>query len=78
MAQRTITGGTIILCLILLSACAADRRTRALEGGALGLAVGAGAAVLSGGSVLGAAVVGGAVGAFTGAATDQSQLDLDG
>ncbi|MEL6127343.1 MAG: hypothetical protein AAFR57_13270 [Pseudomonadota bacterium] len=78
MAERTITGGTIILCLILVSACAADRRTRALEGGALGIAVGTGAAVLSGGTVVGAAVVGGALGALTGAATDQSQLDLDG
>ena len=70
---------TALLCAaaLALSACSANRGTRALEGGAIGAGVGAVGSAIVGGPVVAGAAVGAAAGAIAGAVTDQSQIDLD-
>lgn len=74
MITRTI----ILLTLALtLSACGTTTTERALSGGGIGAAIGAGGAAATGGDIVTGAVVGGAVGAATGALTDEDDIDLD-
>lgn len=59
-----------------LAACGQSTGDRALSGGGLGAAAGAGVGAITGGSVLGGAVLGGAAGAAAGALTGPDQVDL--
>ena len=70
---------SVVACagmLLAVSACGDTQGQRALSGGAIGAGTGAvGAALLNGNPVAGA-VIGGAVAAVTGAATNKRQIDL--
>ncbi len=57
------------VCLLGLTGCGNRPGERALSGGAIGAAGGAGIAAIAGGPVLGAALLGGAAGALTGIVT---------
>jgi osmotically inducible lipoprotein OsmB len=61
---------------LLVSACGNSKGERALSGGAIGAGVGGlGAAVLAADPVTGA-IIGGAAGAVTGAATDKDDINF--
>ena len=68
---------TLIISLILsgltLAGCGRRPGERAASGGLIGAGAGAGIAAISGGPVLGAALLGGAVGAAGGALTAPSR-----
>jgi hypothetical protein len=68
--------GVVLLSVALLSTSACSNMNaqaqRALSGGAIGAAGGAGIAYIAGGPVLGAALLGGAAGAAVGALTTPS------
>lgn len=69
--------GLIGLTLALgLAGCGHDRGDRALSGGLLGAAGGAGIAAVTGGAPLVGAAIGGAVGALGGAVTSHHDLNL--
>jgi osmotically inducible lipoprotein OsmB len=75
----TITAAALVLsslALLGLAACGDTKGDRALSGGGLGAAAGAGIGALTGGSVLGGAVIGGAIGAAGGALTDKDDVNL--
>jgi len=55
--------------ILALAGCGNQPGERALSGGAIGAAGGAGIAAIAGGPVLGGALLGGAAGALTGAVT---------
>ena len=59
----------VALACIALAACGNQPGERALSGGAIGAAGGAGIAAVAGGPVLGGALLGGAAGALTGIVT---------
>jgi hypothetical protein len=61
--------GAAVLLLIGLTGCGNDPGVRALSGGALGAAGGAGVAAIAGGNAGVGALIGGAAGAIGGAAT---------
>ena len=61
---------------LMLAACGSSKTDRAISGGGIGAAAGAGASGLTGGSMLGGALLGGAAGAATGALTDEEDVDL--
>jgi osmotically inducible lipoprotein OsmB len=65
-----------IASTLLLAACGHTTEDRALSGGGLGAAAGAGIGALTGGSVLGGALIGGAAGAAGGALTSDRDVDL--
>lgn len=72
--RSTITAAALALsslALLSLAACGETKGDRALSGGGLGAAAGAG-----GGSILGGAVIGGALGAAGGALTDKDDVNL--
>jgi osmotically inducible lipoprotein OsmB len=73
--KRTILAITVLLSAATLTACGHSTSDRALSGGGIGAAVGAGAGLLVGAPLEGA-LLGGAVGAGTGALTNSSQVDL--
>ena len=73
--KRTILATTIFLSAVALAACGHTTSDRALSGGGIGAAVGAGAGLLVGAPVQGA-LIGGALGAGTGAVTSPNQVDL--
>ena len=75
--KQTFYTALLMTTVIALSACGNTRGERALSGGGIGAATGAGAAVLTGGSVGGGALLGGAIGAGVGAITNEDQIDLD-
>ncbi|MEM9010409.1 MAG: hypothetical protein AAGE18_04230 [Pseudomonadota bacterium] len=75
--QKVLNLSVIGVALFALVACSASPGRRAVEGGALGAAVGTAGAAIAGGSLATGAIVGGAVGAATGVLTDQDQIDLD-
>lgn len=64
------------LLTLSLAGCGYDRGDRALSGGMLGAATGAGITVLTGGAPLVGAAIGGAVGALGGAATSGHDVNL--
>ena len=67
----------VLACLTLaLAGCGYNRGDRALSGGLLGAAGGAGIAALTGGSPLAGAAIGGAAGAIGGAVTSGHDLNL--
>jgi osmotically inducible lipoprotein OsmB len=68
--------GALTGTMAALSACGQSTGDRALSGGGLGAAAGAGIGAITGGSVLGGAVLGGAAGAAAGALTGPDQVDL--
>ncbi len=63
------------LCLFVAS-CGSTRTDRALSGGAIGAGAGALGSAVTGGNIGTGAVIGGAAGAATGAATDKDDIDL--
>ena len=64
------------LLALSLAACGASQGDRALSGGGLGAAAGAGAAAVTGGDVVTGTILGGAAGAAAGALTDEDDIDL--
>ena len=63
--------------VLFLAACGNTTGERALSGGGIGAAGGAGLAAATGGSIGGGALVGGLAGAATGALTDEDHINLD-
>jgi len=61
---------------LALAACGETRGDRALSGGGLGAAGGAGVAAITGGSLLTGAVIGGLGGAAAGALTSSRDVNL--
>jgi osmotically inducible lipoprotein OsmB len=61
---------------LLLAACGSSTTDRALSGGGIGAAAGAGTAAVTGGNPITGGLLGGAAGAATGALTDEDDLDL--
>ena len=59
---------------LLLAGCGSSTSDRALSGAGIG--AGAATGAITGGSVLGGALLGGGAGAATGALTDQDDIDL--
>jgi osmotically inducible lipoprotein OsmB len=72
--RRTASALTIIG--LLLAACGSSTSDRAISGGGIGAAAGAGTSAILGGSPLTGALLGGAAGAATGALTNEHQIDL--
>ncbi len=69
--------GLIALALVLgLVGCGYNRGDRALSGGLLGAAGGAGIAAVTGGEPLAGAAIGGAIGAVGGAVTSHHDINL--
>ena len=64
------------VALLGLAACGETQGDRAISGGGIGAAAGAGIGALTGGSILGGAVLGGAAGAAGGALTDKDDVNL--
>ncbi len=67
--MRTTLLTLTCVSLLGLTGCGNRPGERALSGGAIGAAGGAGIAAIAGGPVLGAALLGGAAGALTGIVT---------
>lgn len=69
-----------VLAVVLLSTTACSNmkewEQRALSGGAIGSAAGAGIAYIAGGPVLGAALLGGAAGAAVGGLTSSDEVSV--
>ena len=75
--MKLVTPAALVLMSgLALSACGHSTGDRALSGGALGAAAGAGVGALTGGSALTGAVIGGAAGAATGALTSSNDVNL--
>jgi osmotically inducible lipoprotein OsmB len=70
--QRT----ALVFTIMLLAACGTSTSDRAISGGGIGAAAGAGTSAIVGGSPLTGALLGGAAGAATGALTNEHQIDL--
>lgn len=65
-----------LLSAVLLAACGSSTTDRAISGGGIGAAAGAGTAAVTGGNPLTGAAIGGAAGAAGGALTDEEDVDL--
>lgn len=65
-----------LLSAFLLAACGSSTTDRAISGGGIGAAAGAGTAAVTGGNPLTGAAIGGAAGAAGGALTDEDDVDL--
>jgi osmotically inducible lipoprotein OsmB len=74
---RIMSFSCVVAVALTLGACGERPGERALSGGGLGAAGGAGIAAVTGGSLLTGALIGGAAGALTGAATSPDQVNLD-
>lgn len=74
--DRRLAAALAVLASLGLAGCGSTVPERALSGGALGAAAGAGVAAVAGGPVAKGALIGGAAGAVTGAVTRQRDLDL--
>jgi osmotically inducible lipoprotein OsmB len=61
---------------LVLGACGSSTTDRALSGGGIGAAAGAGTAAVTGGSPVTGGLLGGAAGAAVGGLTDEDDLDL--
>ena len=73
--NRTFVTLALLLSAAALTACGDTTSGRALSGGGIGALVGGGAGLMLGAPVEGA-LLGGAVGAGTGALTSPNQIDL--
>lgn len=74
--RRLVPVIALSLLALSLAGCGYNRGDRALSGGMLGAAGGAGIAALTGGAPLVGAAIGGAVGALGGAATSGRDINL--
>jgi osmotically inducible lipoprotein OsmB len=75
--MRILTIGLVTATALALSACGTSTGDRALSGGAIGAAAGAGVGLLvSGIAIVPATIVGAAIGAGTGALTNSNQIDF--
>ncbi|HEX2478082.1 MAG TPA: hypothetical protein VHK45_02310 [Geminicoccaceae bacterium] len=61
---------------LVLAACGSSTTDRALSGGGIGAAAGAGTAAVTGGSPVTGGLLGGAAGAAIGGLTDEDDLNL--
>ena len=61
---------------LILAACGSSTTDRALSGGGIGAAAGAGTAAVTGGNPITGGLLGGAAGAATGALTDEDDVNL--
>jgi len=61
---------------LALAACGSSTSDRAISGGGIGAAAGAGTAAVTGGSALTGALLGGAAGAAAGGLTDEDDINL--
>lgn len=61
---------------LLVAACGTSTTDRAISGGGIGAAAGAGTAAVTGGNPVTGGLLGGAAGAATGALTDPDDIDL--
>ncbi len=66
----------VIAACVALAACGTNPADRAVTGGALGAGAGLAIGAVAGAPLLGAAVIGGAAGAVTGAVTDPNMVNL--
>jgi osmotically inducible lipoprotein OsmB len=77
MRKPAVLAATLVVTALILTGCGTRPSERALSGGALGAAAGAGVAAIAGGSLAAGAVVGGLGGALVGAVTSPNQVNLD-
>jgi osmotically inducible lipoprotein OsmB len=61
---------------LLLAACGSSTSDRAISGGGIGAAAGAGTSAVTGGNPIIGGLLGGAAGAATGALTDEDDINL--
>ena len=61
---------------LVVAACGSSTSDRAISGGGIGAAAGAGTAAVTGGNALGGALLGGAAGAAAGGLTDEDDINL--
>ena len=61
---------------LILTACGSSTTDRALSGGGIGAAAGAGTSAVTGGNPITGGLLGGAAGAAAGALTDEDDIDL--
>jgi osmotically inducible lipoprotein OsmB len=61
---------------LILAACGSSTSDRAISGGGIGAAAGAGTAAVTGGNALTGALLGGAAGAAAGGLTDEDDINL--
>ena len=66
----------LAILALMLAACGSSTTDRALSGGGIGAAAGAGTAAVTGGNPITGGLLGGAAGAAAGALTDEDDLDL--
>ena len=71
---RSLSSLTIVG--LVLAACGSSTSDRAISGGGLGAAAGAGTAAVTGGNPITGGLLGGAAGAATGALTDEDDINL--
>ena len=75
--MRILNIGVVTAAALALGACGTSTGDRALSGGAIGAAAGAGiGALVPGIAVVPATVIGAAIGAGTGALTNNQQIDF--
>ncbi len=67
---------TLAITGLLLAACGTSTTDRAISGGGIGAAAGAGTAAVTGGNPVTGGLLGGAAGAAAGALTDPDDIDL--
>jgi osmotically inducible lipoprotein OsmB len=61
---------------LILAGCGSSKTDRAISGGGIGAAAGAGTAAVTGGNPVTGGLLGGAAGAATGALTDKDDVNL--
>ena len=74
--MRTLVNAVVAALLLSMAACGTSTTDRALSGGGIGAATGAGAAAVTGGNPVTGALLGGAAGAAIGGLTKSNDLNL--
>lgn len=75
--MRSATRNILVASLsVLVTACGATQKERALSGGAIGAATGVAVGAVTGMTMVHGALIGGGVGALTGALTNRDQINL--
>jgi osmotically inducible lipoprotein OsmB len=74
--MKSVVIAITTVAMLGLAACGTSTTDRAVSGGGIGAADGAGVGALTGGSVVGGALLGGAAGAAAGGLTKKDQIDL--
>jgi osmotically inducible lipoprotein OsmB len=67
---------TLTVVGLILAACGSSTSDRAISGGGIGAAAGAGTAAVTGGNPITGGLLGGAAGAATGGLTDEDDINL--